>query len=43
MTSDQFAAVIEAVLAMADDRGLSIEEQIKVLEELTEAMGEALS
>jgi hypothetical protein len=43
MTADQFTAVIEAVLAIADDRGLSHEEQIKVLEELIEAMREALT
>jgi hypothetical protein len=42
MTPDQFAAAIEAVLAMADDAGLSIEAQIEVLEDMTEAMREAI-
>lgn len=43
MTPDQFASHIEAVLAEADDGGLSIEEQIAVLERIVEAMRDALT
>lgn len=43
MTPDEFAALVEVVLAKADDEGLPIEEQIEILERITEAMREALT
>ena len=42
MTSEEFAEAIAAVLAKADDARMSIEEQIEILEDMTEAMREAI-
>jgi hypothetical protein len=42
MTAEQFAALIEAIIAEANDRGMPIEEQIEVLERIAKAMRDAL-
>jgi hypothetical protein len=42
MTPEEFAEAIAAVLAKADDAGLSIEAQIEIVEDMTEAMREAI-
>jgi hypothetical protein len=42
MTPEEIAEAIAAVLAKADDAGLSIEAQIEVMEDMTEAMREAI-
>jgi tetrahydromethanopterin S-methyltransferase subunit B len=42
MTADEFAALIEVLLAQADNGGLPIEEQIEVLERIVKAMRESL-
>jgi hypothetical protein len=42
VTADEFAALIEVVLAQADDGGLPVEEQIEVLERIAKAMKDAL-
>jgi hypothetical protein len=42
MTADEFAALIELVLARADDGGLPVELQIEVLERIAKAMKDAL-
>ena len=43
MTPDQFAAGIEALIAQADDAGLSVIDQIEVLDRIVRAMKDALT
>ena len=43
MTADQFAAGIEALIVQADDDGLSVIEQIEILDRIVKAMKVALA
>jgi hypothetical protein len=43
MTADQFAARVEALVAEADDAGLSVLGQIEVLDRIVKAMKDALA
>ena len=43
MTADQFAAGIETLIAQADDDGLSVIDQIEVLDRIVKAMKDALT
>ena len=43
MTADQFAAGIGALIAQADDDGLSVIDQIEVLDRIVKAMKDALT
>jgi hypothetical protein len=42
-TADQFAPRIEALIAQADDDGLSVIDQIEVLDRIVKAMKDALT
>jgi hypothetical protein len=43
MTDEEFATMIQAALADADDGGLSVEVQIEVLDQVVQAMRDALT
>lgn len=42
MTAEQLAALIEALLVEADNGGISVEEQIEILERIAKAMKDGL-